>query len=112
LRYLEISELSVESDVYTYLGVLLTLRPEQMGGKPAEAKAYFERAIELTGGKDLSVKVWYADSYARLLYDRELHDRLLNEVLAADPNVPGHTLLNVLAQRDAAKLLESADDYF
>jgi len=112
LRYLEISELSVESDVYTYLGVLLTLRPEQMGGKPAEARTYFERAIELTGGQDLSAKVWYADSYARLLYNRELHDKLLNEVLAADPNVPGYTLLNVLAQRDAAELLASADDYF
>jgi len=112
LRYLEISELSVESDVYTYLGVLLTLRPEQMGGKPAEARTYFERAIELTGGRDLSVKVWYADSYARLLYNRELHDRLLHEVMTADPNVPGYTLLNVLAQRDAADLLASADDYF
>ena len=112
LRYLEISELSVESDVYTYLGVLLTLRPEQMGGKPAEARIYFERAIELTGGRDLSAKVWFADSYARLLYDRELHDKLLNEVMAADPNVPGYTLLNVLAQRDAADLLASADEYF
>ena len=112
LRYLEISELSVESDVYTYLGVLLTLRPEQMGGKPAEARIYFERAIELTGGQDLSAKVWFADSYARLLYDRELHDKLLHEVMAADPNVPGYTLLNVLAQRDAADLLASADDYF
>ena len=112
LRYLEISELSVESDVYIYLGVLLTLRPKQMGGKPEEARAYFERAIELTGGQDLSAKVWYADSYARLLYDRELHDRLLNEVVDADPNVRGYTLLNVMAQRDAADLLASADDYF
>jgi tetratricopeptide (TPR) repeat protein len=112
LRYLEISETTVESDVYVYLGVLLTLRPEQMGGKPAEARRYFERAIELTGGRDLSAKVWFADSYARLLYDRELHDRLLREVIAADPEVPGYTLSNVLAQRNAADLLASADDYF
>ncbi len=112
LRYLEISESSVESDVYTYLGVLLTLRPKQYGGRPDEARAYFERAIELTGGQDLSAKVWYAESYARLLYNRELHDRLLNEVMSADPNVPGYTLLNVMAQRNAAELLASADDYF
>lgn len=112
LRYLQISDTSVESDVYTYLGVLLTLRPEQMGGKPAEARAYFERAIELTGGQDLSAKVWFADSYARLLYDRELHDRLLKEVINADPEVPGFTLSNVLAQRNAEALLASADDYF
>jgi hypothetical protein len=112
LRYLEISEMSVESDVYVYLGVLLTLRPEQMGGKPVEARSYFERAIELTHGQDLSAKVWFADSYARLLYNRKLHDELLNDVMAANPNVPGYTLSNVLAQRNAADLLASADDYF
>ncbi|WP_179136884.1 hypothetical protein [Candidatus Entotheonella palauensis] len=33
-------------------------------------------------------------------------------MLAADPNTPGYTLTNVLAQRDAAKLLASADDHF
>jgi hypothetical protein len=46
------------------------------------------------------------------MYERELHDELLREVLAADPHVPGYTLTNVLAQRDASGLLASADDYF
>ena len=54
----------------------------------------------------------FARGYARLLYERELHDELLNEVLAADPNVRGFTLTNVMAQEDAVKLLASADDYF
>ena len=61
---------------------------------------------------DLGIKVDYANYYARTLYDRELHDRLLNEVLAADPVQPGRTLFNTLAQRDARSLLDSADDYF
>jgi hypothetical protein len=47
-----------------------------------------------------------------LTYDRELHDRLLHEVLEADPQVPGLTLTNTLAQRQARVLLESADGYF
>ena len=46
------------------------------------------------------------------MFDRELHDRLLKEVLAADPHVPGMTLSNVLAQREAAELLASSHDYF
>ena len=75
-------------------------------------RAHYERAIALSGGRDLSIKVSYARYYARTLYERELHDRLLNEVLAADPVQPGYTLFNTLAQDEAVELLESADDYF
>lgn len=98
--------------VNMYLGILDTLRPEALGGKPEEGRAYFEKAIELTHGRDLSVKVEFARSYARLVYDRELHDRLLNEVLAGSPRQPGLTLVNTLAQQQAKALLASANDYF
>jgi len=47
-----------------------------------------------------------------MLYERELHDRLLNEVLAADPNQDGFVLTNIMAQEEAAILLAEADDYF
>ena len=57
-------------------------------------------------------KVLYAERYARMLYDRELHDRLLTEVLAADPYVPGLVLQNTLAQERALALMASADAYF
>lgn len=111
-RYLEIGEPEYTGAVYTYLGVLLTLRPPALGGEPEKGREYFERAIAQTQGQDLSVKVEYARGYARLMYERELHDRLLQEVLAADPAADGYTLTNVLAQRDAQELLRSADDYF
>jgi hypothetical protein len=111
-RYLEIAEGRGEAQVYTWLGILATLRPPALGGEPEQGRTYFERAIEMTGGRDLNVKLEFARGYARLLYDRELHDRLLNEVMAADPEAPELTLTNVLAQRDAAKLLASADEYF
>jgi hypothetical protein len=95
-----------------YLAVLNTIRPPALGGKFDVGKAHFEEAIQLSNGKDLSVNVDYARYYARTLYDRELHDKLLNEVLAADVNQNGYTLFNVLAQREAQQLLDSADDYF
>ncbi len=111
-RYLEIGDGENEVSVYVYLGILATLRPPAFGGEPEKGRAAFERAIELSDGKDLSAKVEFARGYARLLYERELHDQLLHEVMAAETDVPGLTLTNVLAQQDAAQLLASADDYF
>jgi hypothetical protein len=111
-RYLEISGGETDATVYVFLGILATIRPPAFGGEPEKGRAAFERAIDLTDGKDLSAKVEFASGYARLLYERELHDKLLNEVMAADPHVTGFTLTNVMAQEDAAELLASADDYF
>ena len=83
-----------------------------MGGQPELAREFFEKAISESHGHDLNAKVEYAKGYAKLLYERELHDRLLTEVLEADPNQDGFVLTNVMAQKEAATLLAEADDYF
>ena len=101
-----------KGEPYMYLGVLATLRPASLGGKPEEGKADFEKALALSDGKNQMVRVLYAQRYARLVFDKDLHDKLLNEAIAADPHAPGLTLINVLAQQQAHKLLESGKDYF
>ncbi len=111
-RYLDLAGDNVTASTHTYMGILLTLRPPALGGKPEEARAHFERAIELTDGRDLSAKVEFARGYAMLLYERELHDRLLIEVIQADPYADGLTLSNILAKEDAAEMLAAADSYF
>ncbi len=111
-RYLDMAGEDAEGTVHTYMGILLTLRPPALGGKPEEARGHFEKAIAMTDGRDLSAKVEFARGYAKLLYDRELHDRLLNEVLASDPYADRLTLTNVIAQQDAEVLLAEAEDYF
>ncbi len=95
-----------------FLAVLNTIRPPALGGDFKAGKAHYERALALSGGRDLSIYVDYARYYARALYDRKLHDQLLNDVLSANPKHNGYTLFNTLAQREARKLLASADDYF
>ena len=50
--------------------------------------------------------------YAKLLFNKELHDKLLNEVLAANPVALDLTLMNTLAQDKAKGLLAASDDYF
>lgn len=97
---------------HLYMGVFETLLPPSLGGKPEVGRAHFERAIALSGGQHMLTKVMFAEQYARLVFDRELHDRLLNEVIETDPVVPGLTLMNVVALQQARELLESADDYF
>jgi hypothetical protein len=111
-RVVALDETWEGGSAHVFLGILNTLRPPALGGEPEVAREHFERAIELSQGRDLGAKVEYARSYARLLYDRELHDRLLSEVLESDPYEPRLVLANTLAQTEARRLLASADEYF
>ncbi|OQY06636.1 MAG: hypothetical protein B6I22_04890 [Desulfobacteraceae bacterium 4572_123] len=108
----ELNELYEDGGAHFYLGVFSTLLPPALGGRAEEGRRHFEQAIEISGGRNLMVKVTFARQYARLMFDRKLHDRLLREVLEADPNVPGYTLINTLARKEAQELLDSADNYF
>ncbi len=104
---LRVAELDANYDnggVALYLGVLETLFPPAMGGKPEVGRKYFEQAIEVSGGKNLMAKVMYAEQYARLVFDRDLHDRLLNEVMASPAASDGLTLMNTVAKEQ--------DEYF
>ena len=58
------------------------------------------------------VKVLFAEQHARGVFDRELHDKLLGEVIGTNPAARGLTLVNTLAQERARELLETADAYF
>lgn len=111
-RVVEMNPTHDHGQAFVYLGVLNSLRPEAIGGKPELGRAYFEKAYALSNGKNLYAKTLEAEFYARLVFDEKLHNTLLNEVLAADPIAPGFTLINTLAQQRAKKLLESGKDYF
>jgi len=111
-KLIELDEGYEHGSAHFYLGVLKTVRPEALGGDPETGRRHFERAIALCRGQDLSFKVEFARYYARLRYDRTLHDQLLHEVLAANAEVPGLVLVNNLARQQAKILLESAEEYF
>ena len=71
---------------HAYLGVFATLIPPSMGGKPEVGRRHFERALALSGDKNLMVYVLYAQYYARMVFNRTLHDRLLHEALKKNPS--------------------------
>lgn len=110
-RVIELDEYHENGGPHLYMGGMETLLPASMGGKPEKGRAHFDKAIDINEAY-LMTKVIYAQQYARLVFDQELHDRLLNEVLSADPVVEGMTLTNRIAQERAADLLASSNDYF
>jgi hypothetical protein len=95
-----------------YMGVLESQIPPSLGGRPDLAKAHFENAIRASNGKNLMAKVLYAQQYARLMFEQELHDRLLTEVMNTDAKAEGLTLINQLAKQQAEVLLADSAEYF
>jgi len=101
-----------KGEAFLYSGVMESLIPPALGGKPDLAKKNFEKALQLSGNKNLMVHVLYAKHYARMMFERELHDSLLQTVINSQAKQDGLTLSNTLAQQLAKSLLQSADDYF
>lgn len=95
-----------------YLGVMNSILPPSLGGKPDVAQDYYERAMKAGSDENLIIHVYYASNFARLMFDQELHDRLLQQALSLDPYVEGYTLQNVYAQQQARILLSTSNDYF
>lgn len=110
-KVIALDEPHQQGNAHLYLAVMESLIPETLGGKPDAAKQHFQRALELSPDNLMS-KVLYAKHYARMVFDRDLHDNLLKTVLAARTAAPGLTLINTLAQQQAQQLLDSANDYF
>ena len=50
-RVIELDEAFYYGASHTFMGVLLTVRPPSLGGRPEEAREHFERALELGQGK-------------------------------------------------------------
>ncbi len=97
---------------YMYLGVLNSLLPAAYGGNPEEGRKNFEAAIKITKGENLMAKVLFAEFYARLTFNKKLHQQLLAEVLNFKEFPHDFILINTLAIEKAKYLKASADDYF
>ncbi len=109
---LEQDETYDHANAHLYLAALALTIPPALGGQTDVGKQHFDRAIELTEGRNLLIQVEYARRYARLIFDKDLHHQLLEGVLASDPYQEGLTLMNVWAQQQARLLLDDEADYF
>jgi predicted anti-sigma-YlaC factor YlaD len=83
------------------------------GGGPAVARAHLERALALSGGKKLGVRVAWAETVLVQQQDRAAFEAELRRVIAFDvDSAPEYRLANLVAQRRARAMLAHLDDLF
>jgi len=104
-RIIEVDESYRDGGAHVYAGAMVGFLPPELGGRPNEARHHFERAIELSAGRNLMAKLMYAEHYARQRGDQERYIYLLGQIVDADGQRPGYTLMNTVAQQEAERLL-------
>ncbi len=111
-RCVELDETYDNGGGHLYLAILSTQLPPSLGGKPEKGRRHFEQARQYSEGHNLMVDVSMARFYARIIFDKDLHDDLLNKVITDAGDYPGYSLINAYAKQQASQLLAESDDYF
>jgi hypothetical protein len=111
LRLEELDDTFQQGSVHLFFGGYYAAKPQLLGGRPDLSRLHFEKALTISHHAFLLVQTTYAQMYARSTMDKELHDKLLREVIDFPlEKAPDSALSNQIAKRRAKKLL--ADEYF
>ena len=87
--------------------------PASMGGDKEKAQIHYQRALEKTKGLQAGPYVSYAQSISIPAQDYDTFKTCLEAALAIDPDAdPANRLVNIISQRKAQYLLDSAAQYF
>ncbi len=106
-RLLEIDDTVEQGGSHLFFGVLYGSKPKMIGGDPERSRSHFERALEISNRSFLMAQTLYAATYSRMVFNRELHDSLLEEVIDFElDQAPDNRLSNQIAKRRAEELLE------
>jgi hypothetical protein len=113
LRVLELDETYYHGGAHLFLGAYYGSKPPFLGGKPELSRHHFERALAISNRQFLPALALYAQTYARMAFDRELFVSLLQEVLDFPlESQPNSGLANQVAKRNASRLLAEVDQFF
>ena len=106
-RLLELDDTVEQGSAHLFFGTLYGSKPQMIGGDPERSRYHFERALEISDRSFLMAQVLFAATYGRMVFDQDLHNTLLEEVLAFDlDQAPDNRLSNQIAKRRAKELLE------
>ncbi len=112
-RVLELDETFYYGGAHMYFGVYYGSRAEMLGGNFEKSRQHFDRAREITENKLLVADLLQAQYLARQMFDQEDFHQRLNKVIDAPEDLyPELTLLNQIAKRKAAILLDKEKQWF
>lgn len=111
-RVLELTPGFYFGSAHAFKGVIASMRPKMLGGRPEEADRHFQLAMQAAPDY-LMTKVLYAQYYARQMQDATLFRNTLDGVATADATAaPRQRLANELAKRRAKILLGMEMKFF
>lgn len=106
-------ELDEDYDDGAIHGFLLTYEAGRVGGSREKMRRHYERALELSRGRRLSIYLSWAEGVSVNEQNRTEFTELLDKVLSFDvDSYPSGRLLNILAQRRARWLQQRMDELF
>ncbi len=112
-RVLELDETRFHGGAHLFLGAYYASKPPLLGGKPELSRNHFERALSISNRQFLPALVLYAQTYARMAFDRELFVSLLEEVLDFPiESQPDSALANQVAKLNASRMLDEVEQFF
>lgn len=89
-----------------WLGTYYAVAPGIAGGDMEKSKKHYEEAMD-AAPKYLATRVLMAENYAAKAKDRALYDRLLDEVLAGDPDALPEVAIEQRVEQDKARRMKA-----
>ena len=112
-RLLELAPDYLYGTPYIIMGTVLSAMPRQLGGDSARARSYFEKAVQLSGGRFFLSRYYFARYYAVREQDKELFLKLIQD-LGSEPSDPlkDVCLINTVIKQKAVRLKEMCEELF
>ena len=112
-RVLEIRPDYFYGTPYVLMGSLLAARPRMLGGDATMAKAYFQKAMDVTQGRFFLGHDYFSRHYAVRAQDKGLFLKLINSIKSSSPDkLKEMCLINAVMKQKIERLRDKMEELF